>query len=574
MQKRVFYFIIFSTLGLSFLINIFLLFSIESVLKNELFDRLKNYANEIKTEIIVSLQSNSLNSFRVLDNTYRISLIDKNGVVIYDNFVDNSNLSNHSDRIEFQNAMSAGEAKNIRYSDTLLKRNLYYAVKITMPDGEYILRIAKEQEYLYAVFMRFMPYIVGEIIVVLIFSFLLAKYLTHIILRPIHDIDLKNLDEDLPYPELKILVETLKKQNKVIKNQFKHLKQKKQELQSLTQGMKDGLIIINRSGEILSINSSAQKYFSNLSKNTNISQIQNDLFLKPLLQSLRDFKDGKISHEIREQIVFMQGSIVECEILFSPIFSQKGKFKGLIIVICDITEFKRNQNLSKEFSANVTHELKTPLTSIMGNIEMIKNNLVQSEDMPRFIDTIYNESKRLLHLIEDILKLSFLDESYNKNIPFAKVELRELFLQVYSNIKSQAKKHNIEFKLKLEEAYIFGSKDLLEHAIFNLCDNAIKYNNPGGYVKVQIKNHQNSVELIIKDNGIGIEKEAQAKIFERFFCADKAYSKKVGGTGLGLSIVKSILNMHHAKVNLKSQKGTGSEFIISFSKDIKKIKKS
>ena len=563
MQKRVFYFIIFSMLGLALFVNLFLIFSIESVLKNDLFDRLKNYVNKIKDEVVVSIQNDSFANLKELHNSYRISIIDKNGVVIYDNF--SSNLTNHSDRFEIKNAMKYGESKSIRYSDTLLKRQLYYAVKIFTNKSDFILRIAKEQEYLYAIFISFMPYIIGEIIAVLIFSFLLAKYLTYIILRPIYDIDLKNLDENLPYPELKILIETLKKQNKIIKSQFKRLKQNRQELQSLTKGMKDGLIIVNRSGEILSINPSAQKYFVNLDKNTNISEISNDLFLKLLLNNLRDFKDGKIKDEIREQIVFMQNMLVECEIVFSPIFSSKGKFKGLIIVICDITEFKRNQNLSKEFSANVTHELKTPLTSIMGNVEMIKNNLVKSDDLPYFIDTIYDESKRLLRLIEDILKLSFLDESSAK-IPFVKVELSNLILETQANLKELAKKYEIKFKLELQEAYIFGSRELLGHAIFNLCDNAIKYNNPGGWIKIKLRNLPRSIELSIQDNGIGIEHSMQEQIFERFFCVDKVCSKRVGGTGLGLSIVKSILNIHHANINLKSQKGVGSEFIITFAR--------
>ncbi|MBP3675665.1 MAG: PAS domain-containing protein, partial [Campylobacter sp.] len=561
MQKRVFYFIIFSMLGLALFVNLFLIFSIESVLKNDLFNRLKNYADKIKDEVVVSIQNDSFANLKESHNGYRISIIDKNGVVIYDNF--SSNLTNHSDRFEIKNAIKYGESKSIRYSDTLLKRQLYYAVKISTNKSDFILRIAKEQEYLYAIFISFMPYIIGEIIAVLIFSFLLAKYLTYIILRPIYDIDLKNLDENLPYPELKILIETLKKQNKIIKSQFKRLKQNRQELQSLTKGMKDGLIIVNRSGEILSINPSAQKYFVNLDKNTNISEISNDLFLKLLLNNLRDFKDGKIKDEIREQIVFMQDMLVECEIVFSPIFSSKGKFKGLIIVICDITEFKRNQNLSKEFSANVTHELKTPLTSIMGNVEMIKNNLVKSDDLPYIIDTIYDESKRLLRLIEDILKLSFLDESSAK-IPFVKVELSNLILETQANLKELAKKYEIKFKLELQEAYIFGSRELLGHAIFNLCDNAIKYNNPGGWIKIKLRNLPRSIELSIQDNGIGIEHSMQERIFERFFCVDKVCSKRVGGTGLGLSIVKSILNIHHANINLKSQKGVGSEFIITF----------
>lgn len=204
----------------------------------------------------------------------------------------------------------------------------------------------------------------------------------------------------------------------------------------------------------------------------------------------------------------------------------------------------------------------------MGNVKMIKNNLVKSDDLPYFIDTIYDESKRLLCLIEDILKLSFLDESSAK-IPFAKVELSNLILETQANLKELAKKYEIKFKLELQEAYIFGSRELLGHAIFNLCDNAIKYNNPGGWIKIKLRNLPRSIELSMQDNGIGIEHSMQERIFERFFCVDKVCSKRVDGTGLGLSIVKSILNIHHANINLKSQKGVGSEFIITFAKDIK-----
>lgn len=568
MQKKIFYFIILATSTLAIFINIFLLFSIESVLRNELFDRLKHYANAIKTEVMEAATKNALADLKDLDKTYRISIVDEKGDVIYDNFANIAMLENHKNRIEIKEAHESGESKSMRYSDTFLERNLYYAQKISVQGQEFVLRIAKEQDYLYAMLMRFVPYIIGEIIMVFIFCFLLAKYLTHIILKPILTINLKHLDKDFPYPELQALIEVFKKQNKTIKNQFKHLKQKKQELQSLTQGMHDGLIFINRAGRILSVNTSAEKYFSNLTKKTHILQIQNDAFLKPLLQHLRDFKKGKIKREIREQILFMDNRLVECEVVFSPIFSQKAKFKGLIIVICDITEFKRIQNLSKEFSANVTHELKTPLTSILGNVEMIKNNLVTSSDLPHFIDTIYSESKRLLHLIEDILRLSFLDESHLKNLPFVRVNLQNLVLQTSAHLKEVAEKYGVMLNTQLDACYIFGVQELLENAIFNLCDNAIKYNHKGGYVNITLKNLQDSVELSIKDNGIGIPKDLQGRVFERFFCVDKSQSKKVGGTGLGLSIVKSALSLHHAKIILKSDKDVGTEFIITFLKHI------
>ncbi|MCI5969420.1 ATP-binding protein [Helicobacter sp.] len=406
-----------------------------------------------------------------------------------------------------------------------------------------------------------LPYLTIGFCLIVLCSGLLAKFLSRILLKPLQTINFEN-PESFPYPELNALIEKINSQNKAVKTQFKHLKQKKQELQSLTQNMNDGLIFINRTGKILSENVSAEKYFTNLKNINNILELDNAQFLKLLLQYLKDFKKGKLKNDIRENFTFHYPSNLECEIVFSPIFSQKSKFKGMLIALCDITEFKKAQNLRKEFSANVTHELKTPLTSILASSEMIRNGLVAQEDLPNFVDKIYLESKRLLEMINEILKISFLDET--QTLPLNTLNLKEIIQRVHKRLELLANNYSVALELDLQDAYILGADELLENLIFNLCDNAIKYNHKGGFVKVKLRTAGKIVELSVKDNGIGIPKELQERVFERFFCVDKSRSKKVGGSGLGLSIVKSGLKLHNATINLKSDIGKGSEFSVYF----------
>ncbi|HEO8744308.1 TPA: PAS domain S-box protein [Campylobacter upsaliensis] len=407
----------------------------------------------------------------------------------------------------------------------------------------------------------------AEFFLVFLCSFFLARFLSYIFLKPLEKIDFENL-EHIPYPELKKMLEKIKLENKAVKIQFKHLKRKKQELQSLTQNMNDGLIFISRTGEILSENLSAEKYFANLNLIHNILELKNSQFLELVLKYLKEFKKGKLKSEIRENFTFHYPNNLECELVFSPIFSQKKKFKGMLIVLCDITELKRLQNLRKEFSANVTHELKTPLTSIMASSEMIKNKLVAPQDLPNFVDKIHLESKRLLDMINEILKISFLDET--QTLPFHRVNLKEVVERAYKRLELLANQHTIRFELDLEDAYILGIDELLENLVFNLCDNGIKYNHKGGFVKVRLKKLNNFVELSIRDNGIGIPKEFQERVFERFFCVDKSRSKKIGGSGLGLSIVKSVLKLHKASIELKSELGKGCEFKMRFMQNLQK----
>ncbi|WP_270972006.1 ATP-binding protein [Campylobacter upsaliensis] len=427
--------------------------------------------------------------------------------------------------------------------------------------------LSEEEFFIGQDFSWLLSCFLAEFFLVFLCSFFLARFLSYIFLKPLEKIDFENL-EHIPYPELKKMLEKIKLENKAFKIQFKHLKRKKQELQSLTQNMNDGLIFISRTGEILSENLSAEKYFANLNLIHNILELKNSQFLELVLKYLKEFKKGKLKSEIRENFTFHYPNNLECELVFSPIFSQKKKFKGMLIVLCDITELKRLQNLRKEFSANVTHELKTPLTSIMASSEMIKNKLVAPQDLPNFVDKIHLESKRLLDMINEILKISFLDET--QTLPFHRVNLKEVVERAYKRLELLANQHTIRFELDLEDAYILGIDELLENLVFNLCDNGIKYNHKGGFVKVRLKKLNNFVELSIRDNGIGIPKEFQERVFERFFCVDKSRSKKIGGSGLGLSIVKSVLKLHKASIELKSELGKGCEFKMRFMQNLQK----
>lgn len=529
-------------------------------MQKEMFIQLEKQAKAIQPYIHKILQKDTDDFFEFLTkNHYRLSVISANGKVLYDNQADIGKMENHSKREEIKNAIANGDSKIVRYSNTLKEKTFYYA--LFLKEQNVVLRLSNTQEYIVGLFGEFIPYFVFEILVLLVVLYLLAKILTKMILKPILEIDLEHLSEDSLYGELHSFVKKIKDQNKTIKNQFKHLKQKRQEMLLLTENMSDGLILLNRHGSILNINKSAQAYFTNLEGISSIYQLEDSRFLKIALEYLKEFKKNK---KRDNKILQMQLLGYECEVVFSPIFSKNEKFKGMVIVLRNITEKKLAQNLRKEFSANVTHELKTPLTSILASSEMIKNGLVAKEDLPEFIDKIALESKRLLEMIDEILKISFLDECDEEVLKKNRINLKNMVLNVIKRLQLVAQKNDIAIIPKLEDCSIVGVNELLENLIFNLCDNAIKYNKKGGFVEIVLEKLPNEVVFRVKDSGVGIPKEYLSRIFERFFCVDKGRSKKLGGSGLGLSIVKSALKYNNAQIEVKSEVGVGSEFIVHF----------
>lgn len=560
MQKKIFYSILSACIILLIFANIFLVFSLENFFKQQTLQSLKKQAYILKPFIPLFLDESSSTHPNLEDMArhVRISIFSQDGEVLYDNTA--KNLPNHSNRMEFQKALKHKEAFNIRHSDTIGMTYLYYALSIPLKDTTVILRISKAQSSIMQLLLEISPYFLCEILIALLGSFLFARFLTRAIIKPILNIDIANLKNDSLYQELHSFVHKIKTQNKTIKTQYKRLEQKQQEILQLIENINDGLILLNTHAMIVNFNKSATLYFENLPNINSLYQINDSLFLQYVSNAINDFKNHK---DKKEHTIHLHIKDKECEILFSPIRS-KNKIKGLVIIIRDITAAKKAQNLRKEFSANVTHELKTPLTSILASAEMLKNNIVSSKDTPKFLDRIYCESKRLLEMIDEILKLSFFDENKQDSLKKSKINLKTSVLRITQRLGVICEKYQVNFKLDLDECYIIGVGDLIENLIYNLCDNAIKYSHAGGEVKIHLHQTDQAIYLVIKDGGIGIPKNMQDRIFERFFCVDKSRSKKLGGTGLGLSIVKSVAQYHNASIDLKSKPTQGSEFIIKF----------
>lgn len=549
MYKKIFLAIFLTCVSLLVLANLFLLFSLENALQKEAFSTLKKEAMLLKTHLFDVAKGE-------IPTTYRISIISKEGKVIYDN---NANeLGAHKDREEIKKALINKEARAVRYSHTMQSKMLYYATQTTLQNEIVVLRLAMPKSNVEENFEEFLPFFALEFVLCLLLSFMIARVLTASIIKPLKTLTLDNLSQKMPYRELEPFIKALKQEHKAVKNKLKGLEHKQNQMLLLTQNMSDGIILLNKDGKILLVNERAEEYFNAISNLHSIYELKDALFLQKILPLLTLFKKHK-----KQQTEFVTLGNKECEVVFCPIHS-KDKFKGIIIILHDLDAQKQAQKLRREFSANVTHELKTPLTSILASSEMLSNGLVSKEDTQQFLQKIEKEAKRLLEMIDEILRLSFLDEAQDY-LPMQTVELKNIIQNVFERLKIIANNNKITLLSDLQECTIRGNGELLENLIYNLCDNAIKYNNKGGFVKVTLKKEQDGICLSVKDNGIGIPKESHKRIFERFYCVDKGRSKQLGGTGLGLSIVKSVAKLHHAKIEVKSKAGKGSEFLFYFS---------
>lgn len=557
MQKRIFYCVFGVCALLLVLANVFLFFSIKSFFTKQIISDMKKQAQTFLSVQNYDENSSKTNEFNTQN---RFTLIDEKGVVLFDNFA--SNLENHLDRTEIKNTLKNGESFKIRYSQTLKQNLIYYAKAYKKANQTYIIRISAPQKKLTELLFSLATFFACEMVLLLVVCFFIAKALAKWILRPIKNMNLNEPHKKDAYAELHGIIKTIKTQNKTIKKAYKKLLQKQQESLLLAQNIKDGFMLLNAKGRVVLANNNLEQ-FLRLNNATSLSSLENSAFAQIATQMLDEFKTRTLS---QNKSIQMPLNDDECEIIFSPIFVGD-KFKGLMILIQNLSEEKRAQNLRKEFSANVTHELKTPLTTILASTEMIKNDLVKNADMPKFIDRIYNESKRLLQMIDEILRLSFFDENKDDLLQKQKINLKKLTLNVISRLNAVAQKHGIKFHCDLEDLELFGVYELVENLIYNLCDNAIKYNKANGFVSITLKSENNAVKLSVKDSGIGIKKEHQSRIFERFFCVDKSRSKQLGGTGLGLSIVKHACFYLGARLTLQSEFGVGSEFCVVFERE-------
>ena len=488
---------------------------------------------------------------RLTSDRYRITWINAEGNVIYDTHTDAESLENHSDRAEIKQALRDGYGESSRYSSTLLEKTIYCAQRLT--DGS-VLRISVSQATIGVLVMGIIQPILVVLIVALVLSGILAKRLSKRIVEPLNTLDLEHpLDND-SYEELSPLLNRINRQHNQINAQMRELKKRTDQFAQITDSMNEGLILLDNRGYILSINPAAINIF-----NADPSCVGQDFLsvdrshdMSVAIQSA--LKDGH--SEIHAD---RKGQIYQFDI---SRIAADGETAGVVILAFDITEKETAEQNRREFTANVSHELKTPLQGIIGSAELIENGMVKPEDMSRFVGHIRLEAQRLVALIGDIIRLSQLDEGCD--MPRENVDLLSVASAVADDLRPSADGKGISIAIEGSPANVYGVKRLLYEIIFNLCDNAIKYNRQGGSVKISTASGAGSSSVTVSDTGIGIAPEYQNRIFERFFRVDKSHSKSSGGTGLGLSIVKHAVQYHHGKIELTSIPDKGTSIKIDF----------
>lgn len=481
---------------------------------------------------------------------YRITWIQADGKVIYDTQAGADSMENHADRQEVKQALAEGEGSSSRYSDTLMEKTSYYAR--LLDDGS-VLRVSTTYATAGLLVLGMLQPILVVLIAALVLSGILARRISKRIVEPMNSIDLDRPLENDTYEELSPLLNRINQQHKEIEMQMRYLKQRTDEFTQITESMKEGLILLDNKGNVLSINEAAQNILETDSDciGQSFLSIERSRNINNAIQSA--FEEGHSE-------IYAQYGSREYQVDISRIESG-GETVGAVLLAFDITEQQNAQRNRREFTANVSHELKTPLQSIIGSAELIENGMVKSEDMPRFIGHIRKEASRLVTLIEDIIRLSQLDEG--RQMPSEQVDLFELAGEVKSVLEGACEAKNINMKLMGEHVFVDGVKRLLYEIIYNLCDNAVKYNNEGGIADIDISSDEKNAYITVRDSGIGIPQDQQERVFERFYRVDKSHSKESGGTGLGLSIVKHAVSYHNGTVSMKSEPGNGTEIRVS-----------
>ena len=493
---------------------------------------------------------------RTVENTpNRITLIDQDGTVLFDNQADPSQMENHANREEFREATTGGAGEAVRVSTTLSEQTFYYSVKLQ--NGQ-VLRIASTTDSVFAAVLSMLPWVIGIAVLVAAVTVLFSNFLTKKIVAPINRLDLdRNPEENTIYDELSPLLGKIHRQNQVISQQMRSLKEKQEEFTSITENMSEGFLVLDRNTDILSYNTSALKL---LGADATSAESHESALTLNRSSGFRAAVDGALAGTRSEQLIRQGGRC--CQVMANPVF-RDGEVEGAVVVILDITEREERENLRREFTANVSHELKTPLTSISGFAEIIQNGIVKPEDIPRFAGNIYMESQRLISLVDDILNLSRLDEN-GAQLEWEDFDLSALCRDVASRLKPAAKNNGVIITTVGEKAVINGVKSIVDEMVFNLVDNAVKYNKHNGRVTVNVENLPQGVTLTVTDTGIGIPQADVDRVFERFYRVDKSHSKEIGGTGLGLSIVKHGAAFHNAKVTLQSTEGQGTTVRLVF----------
>lgn len=485
----------------------------------------------------------------------RITWIEADGTVKFDNRSDPSTMENHADRAEVKEALENESGTSIRRSSTLSEHTLYYAKR--MQDGT-VLRLAMSQ--------RSVLFLMGGMISPVVFIFLAACALAGVlsyrvskkIVKPLGSIDLQHPEQVETYDELSPFLQRIAAQNREIRSQMEEIRKQQQEFSMITENMSEGLFVVDRNYQILSYNRSAVRIFGMAPES-----VPENLLAVNRSEGFRSVVDSALKGRHAQENLELDGRVYQ--IIASPVCQQEDALDlvGAVILTLDVTEKEAQEQYRREFTANVSHELKTPLTSISCIAEIIRNGIVRPEDIPHFAGKIYDESQRLITLIGDIIKLSRLDEN---QVPMEResVDLLETARDVVQQLASVARKNGVTLVTNGSHGVVNGVRQVLGEMVYNLCENAVKYNRPGGRVWVDVRQAADHVELCVKDTGIGIPAAEQGRIFERFYRVDKSHSKAVGGTGLGLSIVKHGAALHHAAIHVDSEPGEGTAITLTF----------
>ena len=507
------------------------------------------------TYIKVAVEHEGIDYLKSLsDKTKRLTYIKADGTVVFDNTTDVATMGNHLERKEVKSALESGVGESKRYSETLLEQHYYYALKLDNGD---ILRISATENSVLMMIVGMLQPFAFVIIVMIILSAVFASRSAKKIVAPINEINIENPLENDTYEEISPLLNKISKQNKTIARQLKNAKRKQEEFELITENMSEGILVLDKYANLLSVNSAAMGLLSSSrdKKAKSVVEINRSV-------DFLDTVEAAVSGIYSERKLKSKGRILN--LIASPVVFDE-KPAGVVMIVMDVTEKAQREELRREFTANVSHELKTPLTSISGFAELLKSGTVDKKNVVDFSTSIYDEAGRLIRLVNDIIKISKLDEN---SVPFddSPVDIAEIVKLTAERIQPIANKNDITIDYDDTKACVKGNYSIVEEMIFNLVDNAVKYNKKGGKVKISVENQEKSVKISVSDTGIGIEKADFDKIFERFYRVDKSHSKEIGGTGLGLSIVKHGAVYHNAQVDVQSEIGKGTTISITFNK--------
>lgn len=482
----------------------------------------------------------------------RITWIDADGTVLFDSYADVSQMENHGEREEVVKALKTGRGESTRYSTTLAEKTENYAIKLS--DGT-ILRLSVTSLSALSIFLSMTQLLALVLVIALILAGFLASKTSKSIVKPLENVDLKHPEQAEIYDEMAPFLRRIAVQNKLISKQMQDRQRRQREFETITENMQEGLLVLDAKGEVLSCNKGARRLLG-------IDHVpeKENVFALNRTEGFRRCITAALAGNHEE--VTMESDSRSYQLLANPV-TEDGLVAGVVLLLFDNTEKADREKLRREFTANVSHELKTPLTSISGFAEIMKNGMVKAEDVPRFANNIYDEAQRLISMVQDIIQLSRLDEA-QETMEKTEVNVALIAETVAKRLEGQAAQRNIVFHIETESAVLSGVPHVLEEMIYNLCDNAIRYNKDNGSVTLKVEKHPDDITVTVADTGIGIPYGEQERVFERFYRVSRSRSKEIDGTGLGLSIVKHGALLHQATVKMESEVDKGTTIRLIF----------